>query len=356
MARKTLYERLRDVDRRWIYLCIALAVVVPLVFHLYFPETPTPMTQAVFDKIENLPDGSRVLIDFSYDPASMPEIEPMATAFIRHCFLKKHKIYAVALWPVAPQLASDAFNDAVDFFRKIDPARRIVYGEDYVNLGFKSGQQGVIKVMLTNLALLYSTDINGVNIADIPMMKGVTNLKSFDLIVSVSAGTPGTKEWVQFGSVPAGVPLVAGTTSVFAPLLYPYYPAQMHGILGGLKSASEYDALVFDKLKPLLRKALRQAPDLLKDEIARLNGDLGLEPAVKAKMIAEKNDALRAAEKADFANLTDRQLVELAGPLLGYTQKGITRMGPQAVAHLVVILFIVLGNITFFLDKRRRRR
>ncbi len=356
MAKKTFYDRVRDIDRRLIFLFIALSVAIPLIFHLYFPETPTPMTQAVFDKIEHLPAGSRILMDFSYDPASMPEIEPMATAWVRHCLLKKHKIYAIALWPVGPQLASDTFNAAVNFLRNLDPERRIVYGEDYVNLGFKSGAQGVINVLLTNLGTLYSTDINGANIADIPMMNGVVNLKSFDLIASISAGTPGTKELIQFGSVPAGVPLVAGTTSVFAPLLYPYYPAQMLGILGGLKSAAEYDALLFRKIKPQLQARLRLAPKLLQDEIAQLTGDRSLDPAAKRKLVAEKTAALRAVEKADPATLGDRRLMDLAGPVLGYTQKGISRMGPQAVAHLVIVLFIIIGNITYFIDKRRGRR
>jgi hypothetical protein len=316
MARKSFYERLRDIDRRLIFLFIALSVTVPLVFHLYFPEVPTPMVRGVFEQVDRLPPGSRVLIDFSYDPASMPELEPMATAFARHCLLNHHKVYITALWPLGPQLATDAFNDTVEFLRRLDPDRRIVYGEDYVNLGYKSGYQGVIKVLLTNIGALYPTDINGTNAADIPMMQGVVNLRGFDLIVSISAGFPGAKEWIQFGSTPAGVPFVTGATAVFAPLLYPYYPQQMVGILGGLKGAAEYEALLLEKMKPAINQRLADAAP----------GDP-----------------------------TDRQLVAEAAAQLGYTQKGITRMGPQAVAHLVIVAFIVLGNITFFIDRRRAR-
>ena len=38
MAKRTLYQRLRDIDRRFIFLFIALSVVIPLLFKLYFPE------------------------------------------------------------------------------------------------------------------------------------------------------------------------------------------------------------------------------------------------------------------------------------------------------------------------------
>jgi len=312
---KGWYERIRDIDRRFIFLLIALAVILPLVFNLYFPEHPTPMTEEIYDQIENMPEGSRVLIDFSYDPPSMPELQPMATAWVRHCFLKKHKIYATALWPIGQQMAVDSLNEGIEFIKKLDPKRRIVYGEDYVNLGFKSGYQGVIKVIQTNIEALYFTDVNGTHIRKIPMMKGVTNLKSFDLIISVSAGFPGSKEWVQFGGDPSGTPVVSGSTAVQAPLLYPYYPAQMVGVLGGLKGGAEYEALLYQhKLQPLMQ--------------ARL---------------------------AELGKTSDGELVHLAETELGYSQKAIKRMGPQAVAHLVIILFIVIGNITYFIDRRRGR-
>lgn len=310
------YEKVRSIDRRVIFLLIALAVIIPLIFDLHFPEEPTAMVMGVYDKIENLPPGSRVLLDCSYDPASMPELQPMATAWVIHCFIKGHKVYTTALWPIGQQMAVDTINKTIDFMKKIDPQREIVYGRDYVNLGFKSGQQGVIKVLLTNLESLYSTDINGTHIRKIPMMDGVTNLKSFDLIISISAGFPGSKEWVQFGADPSGVPMISGSTAVQTPLLYPYYPRQLVGVLGGLKGAAEYEALLYEgTLKPLLAKRLKQ-----------LN------------------------------KYESEELVALAGEHLGYSQKAIKRMGPQAIAHLVIILFIVIGNITFFIDRRRRAK
>lgn len=65
---------LNTLDRRWIFLAMGLAIAVPiLVIGLTgktFPETPTKQAQDAFDTIENLPDGSMVLITFDFDPAS----------------------------------------------------------------------------------------------------------------------------------------------------------------------------------------------------------------------------------------------------------------------------------------------
>ena len=112
----------------------------------------------------------------------------MATAFVRHCCEKKLKIYFIALWPVGPQMIDDSINKVIktDF-------PEMVYGEDYVNLGFKPGNEGVIKVIVTDLKQLYSTDDRGTNLDQIPMCRDLVNIQSMDLVAEVSAGYPGVR-------------------------------------------------------------------------------------------------------------------------------------------------------------------
>ncbi len=343
MAKRSFSERLRNLDRRLIFLLIALAVVIPLLLDVSVPEEPTAMVIGIYDALHALGPGSRVLIDFTYDPASMPEVQPMADAVMRQCLLQGHKIYLTALWPVGQQLAEDTLRDGVEFVKKLDPERRLTYGVDYVNLGYKSGYQGVIKVLQTNFAKMYPTDAKNNNIGDIPMMKSVNSLRDIDMIVSISSGWPGTKEWIQFGSDPVGKPCISGSTAVQTPLFYPYYPRQMLGVMGGIKGAAEYEVLVY-------RNVLR---DLFRKRLAQLRQ---LDPEHAAHLSAEEHRRLTVLKKTDLENIDDRRLVELAGQWFGYTQRGISRMGPQAMAHLVIILLIVIGNVAYFLDRRRVKR
>src|SRR5262249_17824912 len=116
-----------------------------------------------------------------------------------------------------------------------------------VNLGFKSGMEGVIKTIVTNLRELYTTDSRGTGLQNIPMMRGVDNIQQMKLIINVSAGYAGTKEWVQYAVTPYHLRLVAGNTGVQATQLYPYVPRQLPGLLGGIKGAAEYEKLVVEK-------------------------------------------------------------------------------------------------------------
>ena len=61
-------------------------------------------------------------------------------------------------------------------------------------------------------------------------------------MVSFGGGFPGIKEWVQFAGDLGDIPIAGGCTAVAAPLLYPYYPQQMVGLMGGIKGAAEYEA------------------------------------------------------------------------------------------------------------------
>ncbi|MBT5114501.1 MAG: hypothetical protein HOM27_00325, partial [Candidatus Marinimicrobia bacterium] len=81
-----LILKMSSVDRRWIFLVIALSVILPLYFPLGLPIRPTPTTQQVYDTIDALPHGSKILVSCEYGPSTKPEIHPMVLSVLRHLF------------------------------------------------------------------------------------------------------------------------------------------------------------------------------------------------------------------------------------------------------------------------------
>jgi hypothetical protein len=277
--------RLGGLDRRWIYLAIALAVIIPLLLHLVFPSSTSSIVQNIFDKVESLPPRSRVLISADFGPSTVPENQPMLDAVVRHVLQRGDRVYLVTLWATGLAMIRNVQKNVidVDFPNKVD-------GEDWINLGFKAGNQGVINSAFSDFKTAFPTDIEGRDVRKIPMMEDVGKLADFDLIVGIGSGFPGVKEWIQFGGDPARVPVAGGVTAVEAPLLYPYYPKQLLGLMGGLQGAAEYEAALV-KAYPQYR--------------------------------ATSTTAIR-------------------------------RMGPQTVAHLVIIAFVIVGNLAYLAGKRRR--
>lgn len=284
MSINEIVNKLSNIDRRIIYLLIAVSIIISLAFKLQFKEFPGHMAGKIFNRIDALPENSRVLVAMDYGPTSEPELQPMAIAFLRQLASKKAKIYFVCLWPMGQAMTTNTIEAVL---KKDFP--EYVYGKDYVEFGYKSGYEGVINIMLTNIRKLFPTDRFGADINSISLMQNVSSLKDFDLIVNVSAGWPGILEWIKFGSDPAKIPIVCGSTAVQAPQIFPYYPKQLHGLLGGIKAAAEYETMVKEKYP-------------------------------------------KVASEGNLATV---------------------RMGPQTIAHLIIIFFIVLGNVCYFVSRKK---
>src|SRR5206468_1245272 len=75
--------------------------------------------------------------------------------------------------------------------------------------------------------------------------KPIHGLADFKLMVLVSGGSPGAREYVQYVQNRYALRMVAVTTAVSTTDLAPYYQSgQLLGLVAGLSGAAEYELLV----------------------------------------------------------------------------------------------------------------
>ncbi|MCU0726949.1 MAG: hypothetical protein MUE73_14345 [Planctomycetes bacterium] len=269
---------LTRLDRRWLYLAMAVVVAVPFLEKWTFPIIPSAAARKIYDTVEALPPDSVVLFSADYDPGSEAELYPMTVAIFEHLARKNLRLVITQLWPNADPLVQEALKTT------LIPAGK-VYGKDYVNLGYRPGGSILISKCFDDIPQAFKTDKDGTRIADIEAMRGVGKLGDVDLFIVISAGTPGIQEWVEQGQARTGRPMASGMTAVSAPDFFQYVNSNnLIGILGGLRGAADYEQLV------------------------------------------------------------------------GRPGRGSLGMAPQSFGHLLIVLFIVLGNIGFLLARRRSRR
>lgn len=287
---KDFLTRLSQVDRRWIFLAIALGTVGPIVRPIGFPVSVTAPVKAIFDKIETLGPENVVMMSIDYGPTTAAENAPMADAVFRHCLARKIKVVVLALYPLGGLDESRRTCSVV-------PAEfpGVTYGVDYVNLGYKDGAQPAMRQMGENIESVYPVDASGTPLASLPLMQRVRNYSNVQLVVSLATGIIG-EYWANLVNAQFGVPVAVGCTAVSAPKYYAYLDAkQMIGLMGGLKSASEYEKLVRDHYPEIDRTYLN--------------------------------------------------------PLMSSASRG---MDVQTFDHLIIILFIVMGNVTYFLLRKQK--
>jgi len=197
-------------------------------------------------------------------------------------------VYGFALWPDGNFMSTEAFSEVShDYGKK--------YGIDYVNLGYKPGAEAVVKGIAADIRALYTVDLKGTPIDDIPMMKDIVNIDNFDFVFSLSAGFPGSTEWVQYACDPKNIPLSTGCTSIQVTDILPYVEnGQIRGILAGMPGAAEYETLV-------------------EAELRKMNID-------------------------------------------GKPGKASGMMAAQSIAHVIIVLFIIFGNITYFITRKTQKK
>lgn len=231
-------EILQRIDRRIIYLILALSIILPLLFPIGFPVDISDDTQTVYDLIDRLPQGSVVLVSYDWDAASAPELYPQAEAVTRHIMTKKHKLVAVALWNQGATFADKVHNNVAE-------SLGAVYGQDYVNLGYRPGRAVVLNSLARNIHTTFPEDVARNRTSSIPMMKDIVDINDIDLIVCLSAGDPGLRTYIEQIGAQYPVTITGGVTAVSVPGMLPYLQSgDLVGLLAGMRGAAEYEVLV----------------------------------------------------------------------------------------------------------------
>ncbi len=233
-----MIQKLLDIDRRIIFVLVLVAVATPLLMGTVLPITPTKEVQAAYDEIEKRAAGDVVLVSFSYGASTVPEMQPMARAILRHAFRRNLKIVAICLWPDATGLAQEVLEDMAAEFE-------LQYGVDYTFMGYKPGNFSVILNMGQDFHSAFPQDNWGAKANELELTRPLRSLKDFDLVFDLAAGDSIEFWWIPYGQEKFGFPFAAGCTAVMAPDLYPFLDSgQLNGLLGGLAGAAEYETLI----------------------------------------------------------------------------------------------------------------
>ena len=231
-------EKVLKIDRRWIFLAIGIAVTIPFFLPLGLPVVVTPPVQSLYDAVDELePNSNPLLMAIDYAPATLPELEPMAVAILRHAFSRDVKVVVMTLHPAGYGLAERAMLQVAEEYDR-------TYGEDYVFLGFQPGISAVILGLGINIRNVFPADAYGTPLSELPVMEGIRNYDDIPLLISM-AGWSAAEAWVYYAYQPYGQRVGAGVTAVMATDFYPYLDTgQLVGLLGGMRGAAEYEELI----------------------------------------------------------------------------------------------------------------
>ncbi|MCU0612157.1 MAG: hypothetical protein MUE60_10260 [Candidatus Eisenbacteria bacterium] len=271
-----LLASLTRIDRRILYLLVALAIVIPLLAASGTRVTPAAESEGFFRAVQRVSEGQTVLLAADYNGATAFELEPMVTTLVQEVFSRGARLVLVCLDPQGIGLVEAKVQMLADAAGK-------TYGTDWVFLGYRPSAPGVIMSLASAPYTVFPRDHRGTSLRALPLAAGLSGHSDYQLVAVVASG-PAAQDWVIYGHARYRAPIVIGLGGGLGPTFQGFLDTHaIAGLIAGLRGAAEYEQLT-----------------------------------------GRPGEALRA-------------------------------LSAQAMAHLLLIALIILGNAAFFAAKWRDR-
>ena len=251
-------QRAQLVDRRIVYVALALALAVPFLVEYTLPIYPDTYTRMFFNTIEQIANDpvereKVVLVLSQWGPGSDGENGPQLQVLFRHLLRQRLKfiLLSTADDPVGLALAELRLQWAMEDEQRRaqrlgEPVPEWVYGTDYMNFGFQPSpifEPLARPVVLETRALfredyVYKKPLTDENFPLLRSFHGVADIALF-MIVSHTDEAKAVCGIVQ-RQVP-DLKVAEATMGIVANDLYPYVKSgQLSGLLNSARAATEY--------------------------------------------------------------------------------------------------------------------
>jgi len=225
---------LAALDRRIIFGVIFVAVAAPMIVPIGLVGEVSPGTRQFYELIEQLPEGSVIMLSFDCEASSWPEIGPVADAVVRHAMRRKLRI-------VGTSFLSEGTALGFDLLTRLTKQTGMQYGTDWIYLGFRPQYIAAMLGMGESIQTEFPQDYTGRPLDSLPLSRAVRTYAEVALVVSIADDTM-PQYWVEYAGSRYGVKVATGLSAVMVTTFTPYLDSrQLAGIVGGLKGAAEYE-------------------------------------------------------------------------------------------------------------------
>lgn len=236
MAKSSIWDKMGNVDYRYVYALTILLILIPVIQPLGIPMTTTKVTIDYYNAIDKLPPGSVVAVSFGGGMGTLDELEAAFLATWRVLFQRDLKVLFYC-WTTEGEMVLN-----LHLGNKVTPESfGKVYGKDYVRLGYNPlGEAGEASMAL-DIRKVYTTDYKGTPLDQLEMMTNINSYKDIDLMIYAHTACTDVEIVIRQWVVPYNMPTITMTLGCCGPMAAPYYPAQLKGFLSGSGPGAELE-------------------------------------------------------------------------------------------------------------------
>jgi hypothetical protein len=231
----TRLARLADLDPRWLYAALLLAIVSANFVSTPIRIRPGHEAQAFFDQIERLDGRKPVLLQSDWDMGTIGELRAQFYNVVRHLFRKNIRFVIVSGNALGPRFYRPAMEGLAREYGK-------EYGKDWISTGFKlPDPKGIaIEALSRDFAKTVVSDDLGRPVSDYPWLHTVRTAWDWALAITISYSE--FREYITYFSYSARTPYLCGVASISSTQLYPFISSgTIKGMLVGARGGGEYE-------------------------------------------------------------------------------------------------------------------
>lgn len=234
-ARERLAKATRFYQIIWA-LCL-IGMFIPLISPLGLPVVVSEPVKDYYNSIVDLPEGSVIAVSFGASASLLDEQEAQFLATWKSVFEQGHKVIFYCSTEDSPIVIRNELKVVVP------ESYGYTYGTDYVILPYSPLGEAGQAAFAQSIRSIYSTDINGDSLDDIPLIKDIDNEEGIDLLIYQYTSCTDIEWAVRQWVVPYNKPVISTTLGCCGPMAAPYYPTQIQGFLSGSGAGTELEVI-----------------------------------------------------------------------------------------------------------------
>ena len=197
------------LDRRIIFLVTLIAISLPLVYDYSITPARMETAEIAYGKLDEIQNNSFVLVAIDWDPSAQSENRPQTEVIIEHLMRKRIPFGVISQIALsAPFLEQIPRNIATKL--ELETGEKWQYGVDWVNFGYRPGGTIMIQKFAKSedLHKFFQTDASSVPIKDFAIMKDIKTIKDIQALAQITGFVGTFNSWLQFFRNDGHVPMM----------------------------------------------------------------------------------------------------------------------------------------------------
>ncbi len=178
------------MERRLIYFIMIVAVTIPVIFEFSWSPSRLVSAERMYEVVENVPvnQGEVSLVWLDFGPGTIAENQPQAEVILEHLFRRRVPVVVLSQYQLAEAVLTSIPREIASRLEKEMPGESWRYGDAWINAGYQPGGAQMMQNLAAakDLSKYFGRDVNGMPFTHYPKFASIGGIERVKLVAQVT--------------------------------------------------------------------------------------------------------------------------------------------------------------------------